>query len=84
MRRFLNADTQSSLRDFDNSWLAGKSDKWSPGTAGCVCEEPTERLRATKYMEHRIGCVLGNCCNENRAALIPVCKKPTPEISTFA
>jgi len=31
-----------------------------------------------------MGCVLGNGCSEDRAALIPVCHKPTPEISAFA
>jgi hypothetical protein len=51
---------------------------------GCVCDESTQCPRAAKYVERRTGCVVGNCCPENRAALIPVCQKPIPEISAFA
>jgi hypothetical protein len=57
-------------------------DSWRNG--GGVRDEPSERPRAAKYVEHRMGCVVGNCCPENRTALIPVCQKPTPEITTFA
>jgi hypothetical protein len=51
---------------------------------GCVCDESTQCPRAAKYVEHRTGCVVGDCFPENRTALIPVCQKPTPEIGTFA
>src|SRR6266852_5025878 len=57
-------------------------DNWRNG--GGVRDEPTQCLRAAKYVQNRIGCVAGDCCPKNRTALIPVCQKPAPEIRTFA
>jgi hypothetical protein len=89
-----NSGTHQQPKDHDCSWPI-QSKRYRPERlidalpncrrkGGCLRDEPTECLWAAKYMEHRIGCVAGNCCPENRTALIPVGQKPTPEITTFA